>query len=322
MRQATFQAVEFGDAGRVDASLSERVRGLIGSEILQHRRRDPRVVAAGKPVCNLTVGDFDPAQFPDPAAPARGDRARARGGHTNYPPSDGVLDAARGGRRVRRARARAPLPRRVGADRRRRAAAALRRVPQRARSRATWSSTRCRRGTTTTTRTCAARAPVEIPTRGARLPPDARRSSRRTSRDARLLRHQLAAQPDGHGDRSATCCAGSASSSSRRTRAASARDARALFLLLRPGLLERSTFGGRAPRAPRRGSCPRSRRTRSRSTRVSKAFAATGLRVGWALMAARGRAQRMADILGHVGAWAPQGRAGRDRRAARRRRAR
>jgi aspartate aminotransferase len=38
---------------------------------------------------------------------------------------------------------------------------------------------------------------------------------------------------------------------------------------------------------------------------ASKSFAATGLRVGWAVLPPAAR-QRMADILGHVGAWAPK----------------
>ncbi len=38
---------------------------------------------------------------------------------------------------------------------------------------------------------------------------------------------------------------------------------------------------------------------------ASKSFAATGLRVGWAVMPPAAR-QRMGDILGHVGAWAPR----------------
>ena len=38
---------------------------------------------------------------------------------------------------------------------------------------------------------------------------------------------------------------------------------------------------------------------------ISKAFAGTGLRVGWALGAPAVIA-RMKDFLGHVGAWAPR----------------
>lgn len=38
---------------------------------------------------------------------------------------------------------------------------------------------------------------------------------------------------------------------------------------------------------------------------ISKAFAATGLRVGW-IVAPRDLAPRMSDVIGHVGAWAPR----------------
>ena len=66
-----------------------------------------------------------------------------------------------------------------------------------------------------------------------------------------------------------------------------------------------------------RSSCPRWRRTRSCSTRSRNRSPPTGLRVGWS--AARAAVtQRMSDLLGHVGAWAPKRRADRDRGAARR----
>jgi len=38
---------------------------------------------------------------------------------------------------------------------------------------------------------------------------------------------------------------------------------------------------------------------------ASKSFAATGLRVGWAVMPPAAR-QRMSNVLGHIGAWAPR----------------
>src|SRR5262249_62197796 len=47
--------------------------------------------AKGIEICNLTVGDFDPAQFPAPAALLDGMRAALAAGQTNYPPSDGVI---------------------------------------------------------------------------------------------------------------------------------------------------------------------------------------------------------------------------------------
>src|SRR4030095_1435799 len=46
--------------------------------------------AAGQPVCNLTVGDFDPREFPLPAALLEGVKRALDQGHTNYPPSNGV----------------------------------------------------------------------------------------------------------------------------------------------------------------------------------------------------------------------------------------
>jgi DNA-binding transcriptional MocR family regulator len=48
--------------------------------------------AAGREVCNLTVGDFDPKQFPVPPQLIAATEAALRAGHTNYPPSDGVLE--------------------------------------------------------------------------------------------------------------------------------------------------------------------------------------------------------------------------------------
>jgi aspartate aminotransferase len=91
MLEATFRAVEFGDAGLVDASLSERVRGLIGSEILKIAAEIRELVASGKPVCNLTVGDFNSRQFPIPERLLEAIQRALRAGETNYPPSDGVL---------------------------------------------------------------------------------------------------------------------------------------------------------------------------------------------------------------------------------------
>jgi aspartate aminotransferase len=80
-----------GDPARVDASLSRLARGVVGSEILRIAAEIRALKAKGAEICNLTVGDFDPAQFPVPAALLEGVRAALAAGHTNYPPSDGVL---------------------------------------------------------------------------------------------------------------------------------------------------------------------------------------------------------------------------------------
>ncbi|MCC6573661.1 MAG: aminotransferase class I/II-fold pyridoxal phosphate-dependent enzyme [Planctomycetes bacterium] len=83
-------ALNFGVASKIDASLSDNVRGLKGSEILKIAAGVRELVAAGKQICNLTVGDFNPKYFPIPG-PLRDGIAKALGaGETNYPPSDGL----------------------------------------------------------------------------------------------------------------------------------------------------------------------------------------------------------------------------------------
>ena len=50
------------------APLSRLADGVVGSEILRIAGQVRALVAAGTPVCNLTVGDFNPAYFPIPDA--------------------------------------------------------------------------------------------------------------------------------------------------------------------------------------------------------------------------------------------------------------
>jgi aspartate aminotransferase len=70
--------------------LSAMAEGLVGSEILKIAADVRQALAAGEPVCNLTVGDFSPRQFRIPAS-FEADIVRAYAeGETNYPPSDGV----------------------------------------------------------------------------------------------------------------------------------------------------------------------------------------------------------------------------------------
>jgi aspartate aminotransferase len=69
--------------------------GLIGSEILKIASEIRVLVAGGREVCNLTVGDFDPQQFPIPERLADAVEAALRHGETNYPPSNGYLPLRR-----------------------------------------------------------------------------------------------------------------------------------------------------------------------------------------------------------------------------------
>jgi len=75
-----------------DRSLSKLARGLVGSEVLRIAAEVRAAIAAGRDVCNLTVGDFDTREFPLPRKLADGVRAALEAGHTNYPPSNGVVE--------------------------------------------------------------------------------------------------------------------------------------------------------------------------------------------------------------------------------------
>ncbi|HEX8359563.1 MAG TPA: aminotransferase class I/II-fold pyridoxal phosphate-dependent enzyme [Longimicrobium sp.] len=74
-----------------DPRVSEMAANLVGSEILRIAAEVRAMMAAGADVCNLTVGDFDSAQFPIPRSLAAGIAEALRAGETNYPPSDGML---------------------------------------------------------------------------------------------------------------------------------------------------------------------------------------------------------------------------------------
>lgn len=81
----------FPDLATADTGLSSLARGVVGSEILKIAGEVRALKAKGVEVCNLTVGDFDPAYFPIPDFLLEGTRQALAEGHTNYPPSDGVL---------------------------------------------------------------------------------------------------------------------------------------------------------------------------------------------------------------------------------------
>jgi len=70
--------------------LSATADALIGSEILKIAGEVRALVAGGREVCNLTVGDFNPAEFAIPPRLAAETEAALRAGETNYPPSAGI----------------------------------------------------------------------------------------------------------------------------------------------------------------------------------------------------------------------------------------
>jgi aspartate aminotransferase len=63
---------------------------LVGSEILRIAAELRAMRAAGRQVCDLTVGDFNPRYFPIPAALTAAVRAALERGETNYPPANGM----------------------------------------------------------------------------------------------------------------------------------------------------------------------------------------------------------------------------------------
>ncbi|NOK11547.1 pyridoxal phosphate-dependent aminotransferase [Corallococcus exercitus] len=77
---------------RDDTTVGSMVRGLVGSEILRIAAEIRELVAKGTKVCNLTVGDFSPKEFPIPDGLRDQIGVALQAGETNYPPSDGVLD--------------------------------------------------------------------------------------------------------------------------------------------------------------------------------------------------------------------------------------
>ncbi|MFP5354474.1 MAG: pyridoxal phosphate-dependent aminotransferase [Gemmatimonadota bacterium] len=70
--------------------ISTPVGTLEGSAILKIAGEIRQRVAAGERVCNLTVGDFDPQQFRIPAALEQGIAQALARGETNYPPGAGI----------------------------------------------------------------------------------------------------------------------------------------------------------------------------------------------------------------------------------------
>jgi aspartate aminotransferase len=72
---------------RESSLLSE---GLLGSPILKIAEEVRAMIARGDRVCNLTVGDFAPAEFPVPELLSRALAAAVEKGETNYPPSAGM----------------------------------------------------------------------------------------------------------------------------------------------------------------------------------------------------------------------------------------
>jgi aspartate aminotransferase len=83
--------LDFGDQKSLDAVLSDCVRGLQESGILKITRGVRAMIARGETVVNLTVGDFDPRYFPIPKKLSQAIQNAIARGETNYPNPEGIL---------------------------------------------------------------------------------------------------------------------------------------------------------------------------------------------------------------------------------------
>jgi aspartate aminotransferase len=72
------------------ARASRVASSLVGSEILKIAADVRALVARGQQICNLTVGDFAASEFRIPSALEHGIVDALHRGETNYPPSDGI----------------------------------------------------------------------------------------------------------------------------------------------------------------------------------------------------------------------------------------
>jgi aspartate aminotransferase len=81
----------FPSFAEVDASLSSIATQVVGSEILKIASEVRQALSRGEKLLNLTVGDFAAEQFPIPARLQQEIELAYREHQTNYPPSDGVL---------------------------------------------------------------------------------------------------------------------------------------------------------------------------------------------------------------------------------------
>jgi aspartate aminotransferase len=75
-----------------DRSLSTLAQGLIGSEVLKVASEVRALKRSGRTVTDLTVGDFSPAEFRIPRGLEALIAEKLAAGQTNYPPSDGTLE--------------------------------------------------------------------------------------------------------------------------------------------------------------------------------------------------------------------------------------
>lgn len=95
MTETTVAPLVLDSPGAPSQGLGRMASSLVGSEILRIAGEVRALQEKGRPVLNLTVGDFAPREFRIPR-PLEEAIARAlAAGQTNYPPSDGLAELRR-----------------------------------------------------------------------------------------------------------------------------------------------------------------------------------------------------------------------------------
>lgn len=293
------RALDLGAIG--DEHLSKLSRGLIGSEVLRIAAEIRTLVREGHSVCNLTVGDFDPREFRPPDQLLAGVQKALADGHTNYPPSNGVLELRQAVSRfyAREFGLEYPVESVLVAGGARPLIYATYRALVDPGDRVaypvpSWNNNHyCYL-------TGAQGVQIEVGRESAFHPtPD---QVRAVLPSIRLLALCTPLNPTGTAidpEALAEICRDLVAENQRR----SARGERPVFLLF-DQVYWALEFGRMIPQSPP-AMVPEVAPYTVMLDAISKSLAATGLRVGWSV-ASPAVTQRMSDLLGHVGAWAPK----------------
>lgn len=284
-----------------DTALSTLARGLVGSEILKIAREITALCEKGRDICNLTVGDFSPKEFRIPYKLQELIADALAAGETNYPPSDGTKELRQAVVRFYESELGLKFP----------IESVLIACGSRPVIFATYASIVDRgdkiiypvpswNNNHYTYLAGGQGIEIEVGPETNFLP--TAEQLRPVIRDARLLCINTPVNPTGtvmaRGEVEAIARL-VVEENSRRT----ARGERPLFMMW-DQVYWMLTFGDNKHYAPQQ-LVPEVAPWTILIDGISKAFAATGLRVGW-VAAPPNVTARMRDILGHVGAWAPR----------------
>ncbi|HEY8131082.1 MAG TPA: aminotransferase class I/II-fold pyridoxal phosphate-dependent enzyme [Thermoanaerobaculia bacterium] len=284
-----------------ETGLSSLARGLVGSEILKIAGEIRGLTEKGLAICNLTVGDFSPQQFRIPGNLEELIADALAAGETNYPPSDGIKELRQAVVRFFKDSLGLSYPIEstliAGGSRPIIFAAYVSVVDPGDKviyPTPSWNNNHYTY--------LAGGVPVEIVVGPETNFLPTAEQIRPLVRDARLICVNTPLNPTGTvmaRDEVEAIGHLVVEENSRRL----ARGERPLFLMW-DQVYWMLTFGENRHYAPPQ-LVPESARWTIFVDGISKAFAATGLRVGWTVAPAHVTA-RMRDILGHVGAWAPR----------------